>query len=476
MLALNQVSFSIRPGEIHALMGENGAGKSTLIKVISGAIEADSGSIIIDGEEYEKLNPMISQRAGVGVVYQEFNMVSSLSVMENIFLGDHIGSKYLPDFKKMRLIAESVLKELGADIKVDQMVGNLSVAQQQVVEIAKSIYKNVKVLIMDEPSAALSKVEAENMLKMVKRLKEKGIAVIYISHRLEEIFEIADRVSVMRDGAYIGTEDISDLTRKKLITMMVGRELNESFPERNSYSNEIVFEGKHLEGNGDHDISFQLHKGEILGLAGLMGAGRTELAKLLIGAEKLESGELYLNGKKVRIRSPKEAVKNGIGLIPENRKTEGAFLEFPIDWNITIMSLRQLSSYGSISEHKIEEVSKKYASALHIKTPHLKQLVKNLSGGNQQKVVVAKVLAANTKIIIFDEPTRGIDVGAKQEIYELMNELVMQGVSIIMISSEMEELIGMSDRILVLCHGRLAGEISKNEFDQNKILEMAAGL
>lgn len=476
VLALNQISMEFRPGEIHALMGENGAGKSTLIKIISGAVMPDSGSIIIDGESFSSMTPALSKSKGIGVIYQEFNIVPSLSVAENIFLGERIGGKVTVDFEEMKHRSEGLFESLGINLDVGQLVGSLSTAQQQAVEIAKAMSKETKILIMDEPSASLSANEVNHMLELVMRLKEKGVTIIYISHRMDEVFQISDRITIMRDGCYIGTKDIKDISRKELIAMMVGRELNESFPVRNCKEDIVVLEAKRLCGNGDHSIDFKLHKGEILGIAGLVGAGRTEFAKLLFGEERAEQGRIFIKGKEVTIKSPGHAVRLGIGLIPEDRKNEGAHLGHSVNWNIGIMSMKKHSRFGVLKQKELDRQSEKMVEDLRIKTPSQEQLVKNLSGGNQQKVVLAKVLAAETDIIIFDEPTRGIDVGAKQEIYELMNELVSKGVSIIMISSEMEELIGMSDRILVMRAGTVVGELGKEDFEQRRILELASGI
>ena len=475
VVALDKVSLEFGEGEIHALMGENGAGKSTLIKVVSGAITPDSGEICVGGKRYSHMTPALSKECGIGVIYQEFNLVGSMSAAENVFLGERVGGKYVADFSGMQRKAQQIFSDLGVDIDPAEHVDQLSTAKQQVVEIAKAMSQNAKILIMDEPSASLANAEVQNMLDLVMRLKEKGVTIIYISHRMDEVFQIADRVSVLRDGCYIATEKIGDVTRKKLIKQMVGRELKEEFAERKPVNSEVVLEVKNLSGNGDRDISFQLRKGEILGFAGLVGAGRTELAKMLYGAVKPDSGEIYVKGQKAVIHTTQQAISHGIGLIPEDRKNEGAFLEYPIDWNVSIMSIRRLSKFFTVMDRRVKDVSKKYADRLRIKTPTLQQKVKNLSGGNQQKVVLAKVLAAETDIVILDEPTRGIDVGAKQEIYQLMDQLVAEGISIIMISSEMEELIGMSDRIIVLHEGRITGEISRAEFDQNRVLAMASG-
>ncbi len=477
VVALDNVSFDVEKGEILALIGENGAGKSTVIKTISGAITPDSGTITIDGTTYEKLTPAIAKNAGIGVVYQELNLVPSLSIMENIFLGEHVGNRaFMPDFKEMRRRSQEVMEDLGVKIDVSTQVQMLSTAQMQIVEIAKAVVKNCKVLIMDEPSASIPMAEVENMFRIVRRLKEKGVSVIYISHRLEELFELCDRVTVFRDGQYVVTRNVADITKKDLIKYMIGRELTEKFPERNVKIGEPVLQVKDLTGNGDFHIDLELRKGEILGLAGLVGAGRTELAKMLCGDVKPESGEILINGKALKAASAADGVEMGVGLVPEDRKLEGVFLEYTIEWNIPIMSMKKVSHMGILNFKKMDELTDRFVKTLEIKTPSVKQEVRNLSGGNQQKVVVAKVLAADNDILIFDEPTRGIDVGAKQEIYKLMNSLVEQGKSILMISSEMEELLGMSDRILVLHEGRLSGELLKPEFSQDRILELASGM
>ena len=476
VVALDDVSMSFEPGEIHSIMGENGAGKSTLIKIVAGAIESSGGTVVINGKEFEKLTPALSKANGIGVIYQEFNLVPSMSVAENIFLGDKTGGKFCPDFKKMHAESQKLLESLGVHIDTHRMVGGLSTAQQQLVEIAKAIAKNCKVLIMDEPSASIAQAEVANMLRIVRQLKSQGVTIIYISHRMEEVFEISDRVSILRDGKFIGTNRIGDVSTQELINMMVGRELTMTYPERHVTLGEDILEIRHLTGNGDFDLNLHLRKGEILGLAGLVGAGRTEFAKMLFGDVKPISGEIIVRGKRVKFNDTSDAIKAGIGLIPEDRKKEGAFLGYSIQWNIPCMSLKRISKATVIDQKEANRLADEYVERLRIKTPTVKQLVKNLSGGNQQKVVVAKVLAAQTEILIFDEPTRGIDVGAKQEIYRLMNELIEQGMSIIMISSEMEELIGMSDRIMVLYEGRITGELQKEEFTQNRILELASGM
>lgn len=474
VLALDNVSFSIEAGEVRGLIGENGAGKSTIIKSIAGAISFEEGALIINGKRYTSITPTVAIENGISVIYQEFNLVPSMTVAENIFLGEKVGGNYVADFREMERRSKEIFDRFGVNIDVRAQVGTLSTAQKQLVEIAKSISKNAKVLFMDEPSASLSVSETEVMLDIVRTLKKDGLAIVYVSHRLDELFEICDSVTVMRDGKMIETRRIEDLNRQTLIRLMVGRELNETYPERQKVSDEVVLELKNVYGNGDVDISMKLYKGEILGLGGLVGCGRSELAKLIYGAERVEKGEILLNGEKVTITSPADAISKGIGLIPEDRKTEGVFLNFPIDWNVVIQCIKSISNSGVVDYEKTNAICEKYIDELKIVTPGKKQMVRNLSGGNQQKVVVAKVLAANTKIIIFDEPTRGIDVGAKQEIYYLMDNLTRQGISIIMISSDMEELLGMSDRIVVLSEGNIAGELSKDQFSQVAVMELAS--
>ena len=476
VVALDDVSLSFEKGEVHALMGENGAGKSTLIKAVSGAISIDAGRFVLEGVPHGALTPREAIAQGISVIYQEFNLVPSLSIAENIFLGEKVGGRFLVNFDDMHRRSAELFTQFDIDIDTRTMVTYLSTAQMQIVEIAKAISKNAKIIIMDEPSATLALSEVENLFKIIRRLKERGITVVYVSHRIDEVFEISDRISVLRDGKYVGTRPTADTTRSELVALMVGRELDETYPVRKPPAGEVVIETQHLSGNGVKDISLTLYKGEILGLGGLVGAGRTELAKLLFGAARKENGEILLAGEPVDIRSPYQAISLGIGLIPEDRKYEGVFLEYAIDWNISIMSLRRLAKRGVVNQRDVDELSETYFHKLKIISPSAKQLVKNLSGGNQQKVVLAKVLAAQTRIIIFDEPTRGIDVGAKQEIYNLMTALCEEGISIIMISSDMEELLGMSDRIVVLHEGRQAGVLARAEFSQSSVLELASGV
>lgn len=474
VIALNDVSIEFEKGEVHAIVGENGAGKSTLIKTIAGAIAPDSGHITINGNIYDRLAPKEAMLNGIAVIYQEFNLFWSLSAAENIFIGEKISDKNIVDYKVMNKKAKEIFDRFNVNIDPRAKAFSLSPAYKQIVEISKAIYKNAKIVIMDEPTAPLTMGEVETLFEVIKELKQNNITVIYISHRLDEIFTIADRVSVLRDGKYIVTKNVSDTNRKELISLMVGRELKGSYPQPNTQEMETVLELKNVSGNGVRNISFKARKGEILGFAGLVGAGRTELMRLVYGADKLESGEIYVRGKKVSITSPAKALELGIGLIPEDRKQQGSFQLMTIVWNICISNVKKISKLGVVDRNIEIKQANEYRDILKIKTPSINQRVMNLSGGNQQKVVLAKVLAAKTDILIFDEPTRGIDVGAREEIYQLMRNLSNEGKAVIMVTSDMEELLGMSDRIIVMSEGKQTGEISKSEFSQQLVLELAS--
>ena len=475
VLALNKVSINFLEGEVHALLGENGAGKSTLIKAVAGAIDIDSGLITINGHAFRKISPHISRELGVEVIYQEFNLVPALSVAENIFLCEKNEQSALFSAKDIEKKAAAVLAKFDVNLSPRSMVQDLSIAEQQIVEIAKAVSKKVKILIMDEPTAPLTVSEIELMFKIIKQLKEQGVTIIYISHRLEEVFRISDRVTVLRDGCFVTTVNTADTNRQELINLMVGRELKETYPARIKPQGEIALEVTNLSGNGNRDISFAARKGEILGIAGLVGAGRTELAQLLFGAVPAERGEIVIFGSPAKISSPLYAFKHRFGFLTEDRKGQGLFLDMSVKWNIVFPILKRISKHSIVDTQKEEEIASHYKERINIKTPSLNQQVINLSGGNQQKVVLAKSLAAESDILIFDEPTRGIDVGAKQEIYHLMTELAGDGKTILMISSDMEELLGMSDRILVMCEGKLAGEVHKENFNQRVILDLASG-
>ncbi|MBE6016006.1 MAG: sugar ABC transporter ATP-binding protein [Lachnospiraceae bacterium] len=472
VVALDKVNLWVRTGEVHALLGENGAGKSTLIKVLSGAVKNDEGTIVIDGKEYEHMTPAISRAEGVEVIYQEYNLVPWLSAAENICLGDQMHG--IVNLKEQVKNTQALFDKYHINVNPKATVASLPPAKQQLVEIAKAIYKNPKIIVMDEPTAQLTVAEVDNLYEIIRNLKESGTGIIFISHRLEELFAVTDCITIMRDGQYVDTVITSETNRDELIRLMVGRELKNIGERTSMATDEVVLEVENISGYRNEPSSFKLHKGEILGFAGLVGSGRTELMRLIFGADKRLSGTIKVFGKEVKIHSPQDAINAGIGLIPEDRKMQGVFLNQNIAWNTSIGNIHAVTTNGLIDEKKIRIQAEDYKDKLKIKTPSIKQLVRNLSGGNQQKVVLAKVLAQNNEIIIFDEPTRGIDVGARAEIYELMNGLAEQGKSILMVSSDMEELLGMSDRILVVAEGRLTAEFDRPEFDQEEIMKKAS--
>jgi ribose transport system ATP-binding protein len=474
VVALNNVSMDFYPGEVHAIVGENGAGKSTFIKTITGAHAPDGGTITVDGETYKAMSPALARKHGIECIYQEFNLIDVLSAAENICYGEKMGR--LVNQKAMNEKAAKIFADFGVDINPATLVRDLTPGHMQIVEIAKAVSKKARVLILDEPTAPLSLAEVDILMSIIRKLKADGVAIIYISHRLDEIFALSDKVSVLRDGEYITTLNTDQTTRPELIKYMVGREMTQTFPTREAQIGDVALEVKNLTGNGVKNISFQVHKGEILGISGLVGAGRTEIMKVIFGAEKKQWGEILVNGQPADIRSPRDAMrKYHIGMCPEDRKREGCFLGETISWNLVYNILRDISHLGVINKTKEKQIADYYGKSMRIKAPNLdKTKVLTLSGGNQQKVVVGKALAANADIIIFDEPTRGIDVGAKYEIYELMNGLCQQGKAIIMVTSDMEELLGMSDRIVVFGERCLAGTLEKPEFSQERILDMAS--
>lgn len=476
VVALNDVSLEVRRGEILALVGENGAGKSTLIKTCSGAITPTQGEIVINGKSFTGMTPQTSEQNGIGVIYQEFNLVGDLSVAENIFLGRAIRKGMVIDLKAMERESKKILDSLNIKINPKTLVKTLSVGYQQMVEIAKAVSQNAKLLIMDEPSAPLTSAEVEAMFAIVDKLKAGGVSIIYISHRLDEIFRLADRITILRDGQYVTTLNTDETNKDELVKYMVGRQLTEVYPKRDEIcvKDEVIFEAVNVSGNGDKNISFKIHRGEVLGLGGLVGAGRTEFAELMFGMRPKTAGKFIFKGKEISPKTPKDAIELGIGLVPEDRKKEGDLLGMSIRCNINMPIYQRISKGTVINEKKEEEIAQTYRKEISIKTPTLDQLVKNLSGGNQQKVILAKWLAADSELLIFDEPTRGIDVGAKQEIYTLINHLVEQGKTVLMISSEMEELMGMSDRILILAEGNMTGELNKSEFNQERIMQLAS--
>ncbi|WP_455381526.1 sugar ABC transporter ATP-binding protein [Salinispira pacifica] len=475
--ALDQVSLDFHAGEIHALCGENGAGKSTFIKVLTGAIKADEGSIEIEGITRKGYEPHEATfKFGISAIYQEFNLVPHLSIAENIFLGHEPTVNGLIDFRAMNREASQMLASLGINMNPRATVNSLTVAFQQIVEIAKAISHNTKILIMDEPSAPLTTNEIEKMFALVRTLKARGVSIIYISHRLSEIFELSDRVTVFRDGKLIKTMDTAATDKNELISLMVGRELSGTYPSGPGGGGDVILEVSNLSTPELlRDISFTLRSGEILGFGGLVGAGRTELARAIFGADAISRGSVRIRGKDVRINHPNNAVRLKIGLIPEDRKQHGIIAELSVMENIVYSSFSSVSKLGIIVPRLVRTAAEQYRSRLRIVTPSVRKKVKELSGGNQQKVVLARWLATNCDLLIFDEPTRGIDVGAKQEIYALIAELAARGTAIIFISSEMPELLGMSDRIIVMYEGRITGELSRAEATQNEVLRLASG-
>ncbi|HGW7175476.1 TPA: sugar ABC transporter ATP-binding protein, partial [Escherichia coli] len=465
VLALNDVQFTLRRGEVHALLGENGAGKSTLMKILSGVYQPDEGEIIFEDKPVSFSDPLSAQNVGITIIHQEFNLFPELTVEENIFIGREFCKKnrWRLDEKQQRQATIEILQKLNLAIKPDTLVADLTVAQQQMVEIAKAISVNARILIMDEPTAALTETEIESLFRVTRLLKEQGTGIVYISHRLEELALIADRATVMRDGQYISTVDYECVKISDLIAMMVGRDLGNIYPRREALQQRIpVLEVNGLTRKGVlNDINFTLYRGEILGFAGLMGAGRTELARAIFGADSIDSGTLKLNGKETVIKDISDAIQQGISYLTEDRKKEGLALNLSVERNIMLGNYPEYSDrFGNIDSRRCQQTSEEQVKALRIKTPNLEQAALNLSGGNQQKIIIARWVCKDTDILIFDEPTRGIDVGAKLEIYELMNRLVAKGKSIIMISSELPEVLGMCDRILVMRSGRITGELS----------------
>jgi len=477
--ALKKAELELVAGEAHALLGENGAGKSTLIKVLGGIYQPEEGEICFKGETVSINNVLDAQARGISIIHQEICLVDNMTVAENFFLGREINKdKSLlkrVDDKMMYEQAQTILDQLGLDIKADQMVASLSIAKQQMVEIAKSLLKESSIIVMDEPTASLSEKEVDVLFHMIHKLKAKGIAIIYISHRMEELFQVCDRVTVMRDGEYIGTNVIKETTKDDLITMMVGRELKDLYVKEDHQIGEAILEVKNLSNDKLKDINFKLRKGELLGVSGLMGAGRSEIARAIFGIDKIDTGEIFLEGKLVQIEGPLEAMKNGIALVPESRKTEGLILAQEVGFNITLPVVDQFNKGYILDEKKENDIIESYIKSLNIKTPSSAQIVGNLSGGNQQKIVIAKWLATSPKVLILDEPTKGVDVGAKGEIYAIMTALTKKGVSIIMISSELPEIINMSDRVLVMHEGKISGELQRDELDQQKIMKLATG-
>jgi ribose transport system ATP-binding protein len=477
VIALDDVHFELRTGEVHILLGENGAGKSTLVKILSGAYQKTEGNLILFGNKVDIKSPKHAQEMGIAIIYQELNLIPHLSAAENIFLGREFNR--IPgviDQKKIYIAAQKIIDDLGVPINAKSKVEDLGVAHQQMVEVAKALSLNARILIMDEPTSALTENEIKELFITIKGLKKRGTSIIYISHRLEELFEVGDRVTVLRDGKYIATHSIKDSNKSELIRLMVNRELKEQFPKVKSNRGEEVLRVEKLIREGIlNDISFNLYRGEVLGISGLLGSGRTELARALFGADKVRTGKISIKGKVHKIKTPRHAINLKMGFLTEDRKEQGLILNLSLKENICLPSVDRFSRFGIVRAGRETKATKHYVKELSIKTPSLHQKVKFLSGGNQQKVVLSKWLCSQAEIFIFDEPTRGIDVGSKVEIYNLMNELTAMGVAIIMISSELLEILGMSDRILVMHQGRITAEFIAQDATQEMILKYALG-
>ncbi|HBM74924.1 MAG TPA: D-xylose ABC transporter ATP-binding protein [Clostridiaceae bacterium] len=473
--ALDDVSFNLKPGEVMALLGENGAGKSTLVKILSGVYTKDSGNIKIFGQRVDDLNPKKAQEMGVAIIHQELNLCPHLSVAENIFLGREITHSRILSDKEMNKEAKSILDRLNIDIPPETIVGDLAVSKRQMVEIAKALSINAKILIMDEPTSALTSKEINELFKIIRKLKEEGCGIIYISHRLEELQYIADRVTIMRDGKYITSMNFSDTNMKEIITYMVGREIKEKFPRINVKRGKKILQVNNLNaGRLVRNINFELYEGEIVGVAGLMGAGRTETMRAIFGIDRKDSGEIILDGKPLNINRPQDAIKAGIVLVPEDRKRDGLCTKLSVHDNIALPNLDILcDSAGVVDKRKERTMVEKAVEELMIKLPNYDVNADSLSGGNQQKLIVSKWLARNSRVVLFDEPTRGIDVAAKVEIYNIMNDLKKRGIGVLFVSSEMQEIVGISDRILVMCDGRITGELDYKDASQSLILEYA---
>lgn len=475
---LQQAQFSLESGELHALMGENGAGKSTLMKILNGIYMRDGGTVKVKGVEQSLSSPSAALQLGIVMIHQELNLIPHLTVMENIFLGREFtfGPTKLIDWRKMKRESTRFLSQLGLAIDPDTIVGELSVGQQQMVEIAKALSMNTEILVLDEPTAALTDKEIDALFDVIASLKKQGVGMIYISHRMEEIFRMCDRITVMRDGRYVGTERVQETNMDHIVKMMVGREIKDRFPKADIKIGEEKLKVEGLSQKGIlHDISFSVRAGEIVGLAGLMGAGRTELAKALFGVSKIDRGTISVSGKAINLRKPMDAIRAGIALVTEDRKDEGLLLPMSVSDNLSMTNLTTVSSLGFLSGAKEKQLSDKMMKQLLIKASSGAQPVGSLSGGNQQKVVIGKWLATNPQVFILDEPTRGVDIGAKKEIYDLMNKLASEGVAILMISSELPEVLGMSDRILVMHEGKISGHFTKEEATQENIMMCATG-
>ena len=474
---LKQAGFTLESGEVHALMGENGAGKSTLMKILTGVYTKDAGTVLVDGKEVNYKNPQEAEKAGIVFIYQELNVMFDLTVEENLFMGKEIHGKFgICDKKAMQKKAQEALNTLGVNISPKTVMSELSVGQQQMVEICKALMADAKVIIMDEPTAALTQSETVALFKVIESLRKKGVSIVYISHRMEEIFELCDRITVLRDGSYIGVKNIPETNMNEIVKMMIGREIGERYPSRDVKIGKEVLKVKGLTRKGTfHDVSFSVRAGEVLGVSGLMGAGRTEIMQAIFGNLPYESGSIEIDGKEVKISNPRQAMEHGIGFITEDRKTEGLMLDKSIRENISLCNLGRISKSSVISKEAEKNMVAEAIKDLHIKCFGPYHECNNLSGGNQQKVVLAKWILTNPKILILDEPTRGVDIGAKKEIYSIINKLAAQGVAIIMVSSELPEVLGMSDNIMVVREGEVRGIISYEEANQERVMTLATG-
>lgn len=474
VLALNNVDFSVELGKVVALVGENGAGKSTLMKILAGVLNKDKGEIYIQGQKANIDSPLSARKYGISVIYQELMDLPNMDIAENIFLGREMKiGRIFSNKKEMHKQAKELISRVALNVDTHTKIADLSIAQRQMVEVAKALSLDAKIIIMDEPTSSLTSTETEVLIQIINRLRESNVAVIFISHRMEEITRIADEVVVLRDGEMVGRLDKNEIEEQRIINMMVGREINDLFAKEEAEISDIALEVKNLNTDFLKDINFHVRKGEILGFAGLVGAGRSEVMRAVFGIDSKESGEIYINGEKVEIKSTVDALKYGIGYVPENRQEQGLVLGMTVRENISLPELKNISRYDFIDKREEADLAEKYIDELNIRTPSQEQRVRNLSGGNQQKVVISKWMATKPKILILDEPTRGIDVGAKKEIHMLMSQLAKEGVAVIMISSELPEILGMSDRIIVMHEGRIKGELMREEASQEAIMKLA---
>jgi len=475
--ALSNVSLDVRRVEVHALVGENGAGKTTLMNILGGIVRKNSGQVEFKGQTVDFATPAESQAAGIAVIHQELAVMPALTVMENVFMGRMPARRGLVDWAELESRTRELLEQVGLDVAPRTRVKDLTVSQSQLVEIAKALSINASLIIMDEPNSSLTERETDRLFEVIRNLKQRGVSIIFVSHRIEEVLRIADRITVLRDGNYVGTLDVRDATVDRVINMMVGRELVRSSEAGERAIGPALLEVRGLTRKGVvHDVSFSVRRGEIVGLAGLVGAGRSETARMIFGADPIDAGEIVLEGRPVRFRSPKEALAHGLGMIPEDRKKLALFMAMPVRWNISMAQLPRISSNGLIRHRREAALAEEYVQRLRVRVPHIDTLERNLSGGNQQKTVLARWLATNPKLLIMDEPTHGVDVGAKAEIYEMMRGLAREGISIILISSELPEILSMSDRIVVMHAGRVTGILDRAEATEDKVMAYATGV